>query len=115
MRALRAVKCSMQGLEAAWKNESAFRQEATLAVLFMPLGCWLGETIVQKLFLVALVVLVLIVEILNSAIEATVDRVGSDYHELSGRAKDLGSAAVFLALSCTGFCFLAIAINRFVL
>lgn len=115
MRAWRAAKCSMQGIDAAWKNESAFRQEVSLALLFIPLGFWLGETIVQKLFLILTVILVLIIEILNSAVEAAIDRVGEEYHELSGRAKDLGSAAVFLALSFVGFSYLALAINRFLL
>ena len=115
MRAWRAARCSLQGLGAAWQNESAFRQELSLALIFVPLGFWLGEDIVQKLFLLSTVMLVLIVEILNSAIEAAIDRVGDEYHELSGRAKDLGSAAVFLALVFTGFCYISIAINRFVM
>ncbi len=114
-RAWRAAKCSMQGLDAAWQNESAFRQEVTLALVFIPLGFWLGESLIQKLFLVALVVLVLIIEIINSAIEAAVDRVGEEIHELSGRAKDLGSAAVFMALSFTGFCYIAVAVYRFLM
>lgn len=113
MRALRAAKCSIQGLKAAWQNESAFRQEVALACLFIPLGLWLGETMLAKLFLLSTVVLVLIVEIINSAIEAAIDRVGDEFHELSGRAKDLGSAAVFVALVFSGLSFFAIAADRF--
>ena len=113
-RALRATKCSMQGLYAVWHNESAFRQEVTLALIFIPLGLWLGESTTAKLFLLLTVVLVLIVEIINSAIEATIDRVGNEFHELSGRAKDLGSAAVFLALAFTGLSYTIVAADRFI-
>jgi len=115
MRAMRAAKCSIQGLSAAWQNESAFRQEVALALIFVPLGLWLGESMLAKLFLLSTVMLVLIVEIINSAIEAAIDRVGNEFHELSGRAKDLGSAAVFLALTFAGFSYIAIAIDRYFL
>lgn len=114
MRAVKAAKCSLQGLKAAWLNESAFRQEVSLAALFIPLGLWLGEGVLAKLFLISCVVAVLTVEILNSAIEAAIDRVGEEYHELAGRAKDLGSAAVFLCLCFTGMCYIAFALERFV-
>ena len=113
MRAWRAAKCSLQGLAAAWHNESAFRQEVTLALLFIPLGLWLGQSTVEKLFLLATVLLVLVAELLNSGLEAIVDRVGEEFHELSGRAKDMGSAAVFICLLLVGISYLTIAWQRF--
>lgn len=115
IRALNAAKYSAQGLKAAWQNESAFRQEVSLALLFIPLGLWLGETTIAKLLLLGCVFLVLMAELLNSAIEACVDRVGDEYNELAGRAKDLGSAAVFIALLFTGIAFASIAVDRFAL
>ena len=113
MRAIRATKCSAKGLAAAWKNESAFRQELTLALLFIPLGLWLGQNTAEKLLLIFAVFLVIIIELLNSAIEACIDRVGEDFHELAGRAKDLGSAAVFVSLIFTGLAYSLTAISRF--
>lgn len=113
MRAIRAAKCSAQGLTAAWQNESAFRQELGLALLFVPLGIWLGQSVAEKLLLLLTVVIVLIVELLNSAIEACIDRIGNEYHELAGRAKDFGSAAVFIALIFTGVAYSTVAIHRF--
>ena len=89
----------MKGHKSAGANEAAFRQELMLILLLMPLAFWLGDSLNQILLLVAISWLVVIVEVLNSAIEAVVDRVGSEHHELSGRAKDLGSAAVFIALA----------------
>lgn len=93
-----ATRYSAQGFVHAWRHEAAFRQELALCAVLMPLAFWLGRTPVEELLLVGSCFLVLIVELLNSAIEAVVDRVGSEHHELSGRAKDLGSAAVFLSL-----------------
>ncbi|MCH2177084.1 MAG: diacylglycerol kinase [Lentisphaeria bacterium] len=104
----------MNGLRAAFRNESAFRQELALALFFIPFGLWIGDGATQKMFLIALVFLVLIVELLNSAVEAVVDRVGLEHHELSGRAKDLGSAAVMLCLFLTGVCFLYVSYLRFI-
>ncbi len=97
-RIINATGYSIKGLKSAWINEAAFRQELMLILLLMPLAFWLG-ILNQILLLVVISWLVVIVEILNSAIEAVVDRVGSEHHELSGRAKDLGSAAVFIALA----------------
>ncbi len=91
-----ATKWSLAGLKAAWVHEQAFRIEVVLSIFILPLAFYLGETHVEKVLLVGVWLLVLVVELLNSAVEAVVDRVGTDYHELSGRAKDLGSAAVFL-------------------
>ena len=89
---------SLQGLRATFREEEAFRVETILAVLLIPLGLFLGETAVEKLLLSGSVIFVLIVEILNSAIETVVDRFGDEQHQLSGRAKDQGSAAVLLSL-----------------
>ena len=98
-RIINATGYSMKGLKSAWINEAAFRQELLLILLLMPLAFWIGDSLNEILLLVCISWLVVIVEILNSAIEAVVDRVGSEHHELSGRAKDLGSAAVFIALA----------------
>jgi len=112
-RAWKAFKCSVQGLHAAFKHESAFRQELSLACIFLPLGIWIGQDLTQKLLLCALVFIVLIVELLNSGIEAVVDRVGLEHNELSGRAKDLASAAVLISLCLTGTCYAIVAFNKF--
>lgn len=89
---------SWQGLSAAYKHEAAFRQELFLTIIMLPLAIWLADTGLESAVMIASLFIVLIAEILNSAIEAVVDRFGSELHELSGRAKDMGSAAVFLAL-----------------
>jgi diacylglycerol kinase (ATP) len=93
-----AAGYSARGLRAAWQHESAFRQECILGILMLPLAFLLGENLAQTALLIAVCFLVLIVELLNSAIEAAVDRVGHEHHELAGRAKDMGSAAVALSL-----------------
>ena len=98
-RIINATGYSMKGLKSAWINEAAFRQELLLILLLMPLAFWIGDSLNEILLLVCISWLVVIVEVLNSAIEAVVDRIGSEHHELSGRAKDLGSAAVFIALA----------------
>lgn len=98
-RIINATGYSMKGLKSAWINEAAFRQELVLVLLLMPLAGWLGNSLNEILLLICISWLVVIVEVLNSAIEAVVDRIGSEHHELSGRAKDLGSAAVFIALA----------------
>lgn len=97
-RLVNACIFSMAGFKAAWKHEEAFRQEVLLFVVATPLALWLGQTVVEKLLLVGSIVLVMLVELLNSAVEAVVDRIGLERHELSGRAKDIGSAAVLLSL-----------------
>lgn len=89
---------SFRGFAAAFRNEAAFRQELGLAVVLAPIGIWLGTTGVERALLVGSLLLVLMVELLNSGIEAVVDRVGLERHELSGMAKDIGSAAVFVSL-----------------
>ena len=97
-RVVKATQYSWQGIRAAYRHEEAFRQEVWLCLVLIPLGLYLGETRVEKTLLVASVILLPLVEILNSAIEAVVDRFGAEHHELSGRAKDMGSAAVMLAI-----------------
>jgi diacylglycerol kinase (ATP) len=97
-RLFRAFGASRKGLIGAFREEAAFRQELALAVVAVPLGLWLGHSGVERALLVAPVLLVLIVELLNSAIEAVVDRVSPERHELAGLAKDVGSAAVLLSL-----------------
>ncbi|SDK10376.1 diacylglycerol kinase [Billgrantia gudaonensis] len=89
---------SLKGLRAAFCHESAFRQELLICVLLLPLALWLGQGPLEWVLLIGSCLLVLIVELVNSAIESVVDRIGVEPHELSGRAKDLGSAAVMLTL-----------------
>jgi diacylglycerol kinase (ATP) len=97
-RLFRAFGNSLKGFTGAFREEAAFRQELALAVVVIPLGLWLGRNGVERVLLIAPMFLVLVVELLNSAIEATVDRIGLERHKLSGLAKDIGSAAVFLSL-----------------
>ncbi|BDM64620.1 diacylglycerol kinase [Shewanella sp. NFH-SH190041] len=97
-RVIRATGFSIQGLKAAWIHEAAFRQECILAIILLPLAFVFNTTTVESLLMVITVFLVLIAELINSAIEAVVDRISDEIHPLSGRAKDIGSAAVFLAL-----------------
>ncbi|EMH4149385.1 diacylglycerol kinase [Providencia stuartii] len=97
-RVIKAAGYSLKGLKAAWVNEAAFRQESVAAILAVIIALWLDVSYIDRLLLISSVVLVAIVELINSAIEAVVDRVGSEYHELSGRAKDIGSAAVFITI-----------------
>lgn len=101
-RVLRATGYSIDGLRIAYRGESAFRQEFWSAVLLIPTAFWVGQGWVQVTLLVGSVLLVLIVELLNSAIEAAIDRVSYELHDLSKRAKDLGSAAVMVALLLCG-------------
>lgn len=93
-----AFKWSVDGLISAFRGESAFRQELILAGLLIPLGLYLGNGGVEKTLLVFPVLLLLVVELINTAIESVVDRIGTEKHELSKRAKDIGSAAVFLSV-----------------
>ena len=96
-RVIRAAGASWLGLTGAFREEAAFRQELALSVVVIPLGLWLGHTGVERALLVAPMLLVLVVELLNSAIEATVDRIGLERHRLAGLAKDIGSAAVLMS------------------
>ncbi|GAB4514151.1 MAG: diacylglycerol kinase [Sulfuricaulis sp.] len=97
-RVWRAAGYSATGFKAALKNETAFRQELALFIVLAPLGFWLGHDGVERSLLVGSLMLVLLVELLNSAIETVVNRIGRDPHELSGQAKDIASAAVFVSL-----------------
>lgn len=96
-RLLRAFVNSLRGFIGAFREEAAFRQELALAVVVIAAGLWLGRTGIERALLVAPMLLILIVELLNSAVEAAIDRIGPEHHELSGLAKDIGSAAVFAA------------------
>lgn len=107
-RIIKATLYSWQGLRAAYRHEEAFRQEAWLCLVLLPLGLYLGEGGVEKALLVGTVLLLPLVEILNSALEAAIDRIGDEHHELSGRAKDMGSAAVAIAIAILGLTWLLI-------
>ena len=98
-RIIKAAGYSLNGLVSAFRCEAAFRQECLIAMVLIPLACWLSVSHVERALLIFVVLLVLIVELLNSAVEAVVDRVGTEHHELAGRAKDIASAAVFLSLA----------------
>ena len=97
-RIVRATRYSLAGLRSAIRGEAAFRQELILALVLTPVAIWLGENGVERALMIGSLLVVLIVELVNSAIETVVDRVGTEFHDLSGRAKDLGSAAVFISL-----------------
>lgn len=94
----RALLWSLKGLRAAWQVESSFRLEVYLFAVFAPLGLWLGQGGIERALLVGSLLLVLAAELLNSAIEAVIERYGAEHHELAGRAKDMGSAAVFVLM-----------------
>src|SRR6516165_7200433 len=102
LRIMRALGASVHGLAGAFREEAAFRQELGLAAIVIPLGLWLGHTGVERALLVAPMLLILVVELLNSAIEATVDRIGYERHALAGLAKDIGSAAVLVSFLLLG-------------
>jgi diacylglycerol kinase (ATP) len=98
-RIMLATKWSLQGLRFAWLYESSFRLEVYLFVVLGPLGLWLGQTPIERVLLVGSGLLVLRVDLLNSALEAVIERYGAEHHELAGRAKDMGSAAVFVLMA----------------
>jgi diacylglycerol kinase (ATP) len=108
-RLLYATRWSFRGLRAGWSHEAAFRQEVALIVVLLPLSVLLARDVMQWLLLVLPLLALLTVELVNSAIEAVVDRIGEEFNELSGRAKDLGSAAVFICLLAGAVSWLAIA------
>lgn len=112
-RVVNATFFSLAGLKTAWQSEAAFRQECLLAAVLIPAGLWLGQNAVQRALLVGSCLLVLIVELLNTAVEYVVDRVGMDHHRLSGQAKDVGSAAVFVSLALTLIVWVLIGWERF--
>lgn len=98
-RLIAAAGYSFAGLRAAFASEEAFRMEVVVLILFTPLAFLLGETGVERALLIGVLLLLMIIELLNTAVEAVVNRIGSDYHELSKQAKDIGSAAVFLGMA----------------
>ena len=97
-RVVRATRYALAGLRSAIRDEAAFRQELILGLVLTPVAIWLGDNGVERALMIAALLVVLIVELINSAIEAVVNRVGTEFHDLSGRAKDLSSAAVFISL-----------------
>jgi diacylglycerol kinase (ATP) len=107
-RLLRAFGYSFQGFRHAWREEAAFRQELCLSLLVMPVGLFLGRSGVERALLVSPMLLILVVEILNSAVEAVVDRSGTERHPLAGMAKDMGSAAVMLSFVLLGTVWLLV-------
>ncbi|RNF84183.1 diacylglycerol kinase [Montanilutibacter psychrotolerans] len=111
-RILKAAQWSWQGLRAAWLHESSFRLEVCLFVVLAPLGYWLGQTPVERVLLIGSVLLVMSIELLNSAIEAVIERYGPEFHELAGRAKDMGSAAVFVLMMNVLLCWGLIVVPR---
>jgi diacylglycerol kinase (ATP) len=111
-RIARALVSSLRGLTGAYREEAAFRQELALALIVIPLGLWLGHGATERVLLTAPVVLILIVELLNSAIEATVDRIGFERHALAGLAKDIGSAAVLMSFVLLVLVWLIVLLGR---
>ena len=111
-RVIRALGSSVQGLVGAFRDEAAFRQELACALIVIPLGLWLGRNGVERALLIGPVFLTLIIELINSAIEATVDRIGLERHALSGLAKDIGSAAVFMSFILLGTVWLLVLLGR---
>lgn len=111
-RVARALQYSLQGLRAAFKHEAAFRQEAALAVVMVPAAFWLGRDLLEIIVLLATIVLVLVTELLNSAVEAVADALTVEPHPLIGRAKDIGSAAVMVMLMFAGVVWFAVAADR---
>ena len=111
-RILKAAKWSWQGLRAAWLHESSFRLEVCLFVVLTPLALWLGQSPVERVLLVGSMLLVIAMELANSAIEAVIERYGPEYHVLAGRAKDMGSAAVFVLMMNVLLCWGLILLPR---
>lgn len=112
-RIIDAQMYTIKGLQAIWKHEAAFRQEVALSAVMIPSAFWVGTDAVQVALLIGVCLIVLIVELLNSAIEAVVDRISPEVHELSGRAKDMGSAAVFTSLCLAGLVWIMLLWQRF--
>ena len=112
-RVIDAFGYSMKGFAASWKYEAAFRQEVALAIILIPTAFWLAQSHIELILLISSVFWVLMAELANSSVEAVVDRTGSERHELSGRAKDIGSALVFLSLMLLAVVWAIVAINRF--
>lgn len=114
-RLFKATRCSIDGIKLAWQHESAFRQELSLAAVMCPLAFFISNSVEQLLLLILPVFLLVVVELLNSAIEATVDRISTSLHPLSKQAKDIGSAAVFFVLVLLTLTWSIVLLNNFVL
>ncbi|MGH8140145.1 MAG: diacylglycerol kinase [Steroidobacteraceae bacterium] len=112
LRVVRALGSSLRGLRGAFREEAAFRQELAIAVIVIPLGLWLGHSGIERALLIGPMLLTLVVELINSAIEATVDRIGFERHTLAGLAKDIGSAAVFVSFVLLGTVWLLVLLGR---
>lgn len=112
-RIFRAAGYSAKGISAAWRHEAAFRQESLIVAIMIPAAFWLGQTPLHIVLLIAAALQILMVELLNSAVEAVVDRIGDEHHELAGRAKDMASAAVAVSLLLAAVVWLGYALHRF--
>jgi len=112
-RIFKAAVWSWQGLRAAWLHESSFRLEVYLLAVLAPLALWLGQTPVERALMIGSMLLVLAMELANSAIEAVIERYGSEFHEMAGRAKDMGSAAVFVLMMNVLVCWALVLLPRF--
>jgi diacylglycerol kinase (ATP) len=113
IRLWRATGYSIEGLKAAWRNEAAFRQECWTMVVLLPAAFFLGRSALERALLIFSLLLILVVELINSALESAIDRIGPERHELSGRTKNLGSAAVMLSLIAAAAVWGLIAFGRF--
>ncbi|MGB5247926.1 MAG: diacylglycerol kinase [Woeseia sp.] len=113
-RIVHAARFSALGFRQAWQNEAAFRQELVATLLLTPVALWLGRSNMERALLIGVCLFVMLVELLNSAVEVVVDRIGPEHHELSGRAKDYGSSAVFLGLAIFGLVWGVVIYERFI-
>ena len=109
---INAFRYTFAGFKSAWKNELAFRGEVVVVSVMLPLGIWLGRSAAERALLIASLLLILLTELVNSALEAVVDRIGPERHELSKRAKDLGSAAAFVAMVTAALVWIFILVAR---
>lgn len=113
-RLLYAVQYSILGLKSAWRNEAAFRQELILISIMLPVAIWLGATMTQRALLIFSLLIIMVTELLNSAVETAIDRIGPEHHELSGQAKNLGSAAVMVSIIAAAIVWGFVAWERFI-
>ena len=111
IRLYKAMCYSLAGLKSTYRYERAFREETWLLIVLIPLAFWLGDNYIDYILLIGSWVIVIVVELFNTAIEAAIDRIGAERHELSGRAKDAGSAAVMVSLVLALFTWIAIIVN----
>ena len=111
-RVVKATEYSIKGLSSAWRHEQAFRQEGTIGLILLPCAFLLGSTLTQTALLIGVCLVVLIAELLNSALEAAVDRMGEEFHDLAGRAKDMGSAAVSISILMVWVTWGLVAVER---